>query len=38
MDNLMDVITAPENLLSAWRSVRGNVPRGRRSHSAHPMA
>jgi RNA-directed DNA polymerase len=36
MADLMGMLTAPENLLSAWRAVRGNVPRVRRRHSAGP--
>jgi RNA-directed DNA polymerase len=36
MGELMERLTAPENLLSAWRAVRGNVPRPRRRHSAGP--
>lgn len=36
MAELMETMTAPENLLGAWRAVRGNVPRGRRLHSAGP--
>ncbi len=35
-DQVMDLITQPENLLEAWRAVRGNVPRQRRGQSAGP--
>lgn len=31
--HLMEQISAPENLLAAWRAIRGNVPRYRRSRS-----
>jgi RNA-directed DNA polymerase len=34
--HLMEQISAPENLLSAWRAVRGNIPRYRRSRSQGP--
>lgn len=30
---LMEQIAAPENLLAAWRAVRGNIPRYRRSRT-----
>lgn len=33
---LMDQIASPENLLTAWRAVRGNVPQYRRARSAGP--
>lgn len=33
---LMEQIAAPENLLSAWRSVRGNIPGYRRMRSSGP--
>ena len=33
---LMEQLAAPENLLAAWRSVRGNIPSYRRSRSAGP--
>jgi RNA-directed DNA polymerase len=35
-DNLMESLASPENLLNAWRSVRGNIPRYRRERSAGP--
>lgn len=35
-DHLMEQIAAPENLLSAWRAVRGNIPRYRRERSSGP--
>ena len=35
-DKLMDQLAAPENLLTAWRSVRGNIPSYRRQRSAGP--
>lgn len=34
--NIMDQIAAPENLLAAWRAVRGNIPKYRRQHAAGP--
>jgi RNA-directed DNA polymerase len=34
--NLMEELAAPENLLTAWRTVRGNIPRYRRQRSAGP--
>jgi RNA-directed DNA polymerase len=34
--DLMEQVAAPENLLSAWRAVRGNIPRYRRARSAGP--
>ncbi|MBI3175261.1 MAG: hypothetical protein HYZ25_16160 [Chloroflexi bacterium] len=33
---LLELIAAPENLLSAWRSVRGNIPKYRRSRASGP--
>ena len=33
---LMDQLAAPENLLAAWRTVRGNIPGYRRERSAGP--
>ena len=33
---LMDQLAAPENLLTAWRTVRGNIPGYRRQRSAGP--
>lgn len=36
MHSLFDQITSPENLLRAWRSVRGNIPKYRRQHSCGP--
>lgn len=35
-DKLMDQLAAPENLLDAWRAVRGNIPHYRRMRSAGP--
>ncbi|MBN1666039.1 MAG: hypothetical protein JW862_03095 [Anaerolineales bacterium] len=35
-DKLMDQLAAPENLLNAWRIVRGNIPSHRRQRSAGP--
>ena len=35
-DKLMERIASPENLLAAWRSVRGNIPLCRRQRSAGP--
>ena len=34
----IEAMAAPENLLAAWRAVRGNVPRYRRAVSAGPDA
>lgn len=34
--DLLEQIAAPENLLSAWRVVRGNIPAYRRQRSAGP--
>jgi RNA-directed DNA polymerase len=34
--DLMEYIAAPENLLCAWRAVRGNIPQRRRARSAGP--
>ena len=33
---LMEQISAPENLLLAWRSTRGNIPKHRRERSSGP--
>lgn len=33
---MMEQISAPENLLLAWRQVRGNIPKYRRERSAGP--
>ncbi len=33
---LLEQLAAPENLLTAWRQVRGNIPRYRRARSAGP--
>ncbi len=33
---LLELIAAPENLLSAWRTVRGNIPKYRRQRAAGP--
>lgn len=35
-ENLMESLASPENLLTAWRTVRGNIPRYRRQRSAGP--
>jgi RNA-directed DNA polymerase len=35
-DRLMEQLAAPENLLAAWRAVRGNIPQHRRQRSAGP--
>jgi RNA-directed DNA polymerase len=34
--SLMEQLAAPENLLTAWRAVRGNIPSYRRQRSAGP--
>lgn len=33
---MLELIAAPENLLSAWRSVRGNIPKYRRQRASGP--
>lgn len=33
---LLELVAAPENLLAAWRSVRGNIPKYRRERAAGP--
>ncbi len=33
---LLELIAAPENLLAAWRAIRGNIPRYRRQRAAGP--
>ncbi|WKZ40440.1 MAG: reverse transcriptase domain-containing protein [Anaerolineales bacterium] len=33
---LLELIAAPENLLSAWRTVRGNIPKYRRQRASGP--
>lgn len=33
---LLELIAAPENLLAAWRAVRGNIPKYRRQRAAGP--
>jgi len=33
---MLEIIAAPENLLSAWRSVRGNIPKYRRQRASGP--
>ena len=33
---LMELLTQPENLLAAWRAIRGNIPQKRRERSAGP--
>ena len=35
-DKLMEQIAAPENLLAAWRAVRGNIPSYRRKKASGP--
>lgn len=35
-DKLMEQITSPENLLAAWRAVRGNIPKYRRDRASGP--
>ena len=35
-DRLMEQIAAPENLLAAWRAVRGNIPSYRRKKASGP--
>ncbi len=35
-DKVMEQIAAPENLLAAWRAVRGNIPKYRRQRTAGP--
>jgi RNA-directed DNA polymerase len=35
-DRLMEQLASPENLLTAWRIVRGNIPRYRRVRTAGP--
>lgn len=35
-DNLLEALASPENLLTAWRAVRGNIPQYRRQRSAGP--
>lgn len=35
-DKLMEQIAAPENLLAAWRAVRGNIPKYRRQKASGP--
>jgi len=35
-NGLLEQLAAPENLMSAWRSVRGNIPGYRRQRSAGP--
>jgi RNA-directed DNA polymerase len=36
MNTLLEQIASPENLLSAWRAVRGNIPKYRRQRSSGP--
>jgi RNA-directed DNA polymerase len=33
---LLELVAAPENLLAAWRAVRGNIPKYRRQRAAGP--
>ena len=33
---MLELIAAPENLLTAWRSVRGNIPKYRRQRASGP--
>lgn len=35
-DHLIEQLSSPENLLLAWRNIRGNIPRKRREKSAGP--
>lgn len=35
-DHLLEQIAAPENLLQAWRAVRGNIPKYRRARARGP--
>ena len=35
-DRLLEQIASPENLLAAWRAIRGNIPKYRRDRSAGP--
>jgi len=35
-ENLLEALASPDNLLTAWRTVRGNIPRYRRQRSAGP--
>ncbi len=35
-NHLMEQLAAPENLLAAWRAIRGNIPQRRRAKSAGP--
>lgn len=35
-ERLMEQIAAPENLLAAWRAVRGNIPKYRRQRATGP--
>jgi hypothetical protein len=34
--HLLEQIATPESLLSAWRSVRGNIPKYRRQRAVGP--
>src|SRR5262245_29945377 len=36
MNDLMEQLASPENLLAAWRAVRGNIPKYRRARSSGP--
>jgi len=35
-NKILELIAAPENLLSAWRTVRGNIPKYRRQRASGP--
>lgn len=35
-ENLLPIIASPENLLQAWRSIRGNIPKYRRKKCVGP--
>jgi RNA-directed DNA polymerase len=35
-EKVLELIAAPENLLSAWRAVRGNIPKYRRKRASGP--
>jgi RNA-directed DNA polymerase len=35
-NKMLELIAAPENLLSAWRTVRGNIPKYRRQRASGP--
>ena len=35
-ERLLEQVAAPENLLAAWRAVRGNIPHYRRQRASGP--